>query len=140
MKRHWSFIVCDKKYLYPFSAIILIIGIILSITLNDYQQFNRVGNFIVGIGVWMSMRYTLREGINRTKNCHDLSPVIPGTLQLNNDFFNKIAFSIEDAHLQLHGFFLVIIGSIVGSYGDILLKYTVNNVEIFFSAIFSLIH
>jgi hypothetical protein len=68
----------------------------------------------------MSLRYTLREGINRHKKSD--SPVIPGTNHLNADHFNNIAFSIGDAHLQLYGFALVIIGSTVGSFGDLALK------------------
>ena len=123
MKRHWSFIVCDKKYLYPVVFLLLTAGVVAAIVLKDPVQLNRVGNFIMGIGVWMSMRYTLREGINRHKDLADSSPTVPGTKQLNTKFFNQITFSIGDAQLQVHGFALVILGSIVGSYGDIILKY-----------------
>jgi hypothetical protein len=69
------------------------------------------------------MRYTLREGINRYKDEADSSPVLPGTNQLNAAFFNKVAFAIGDAQLQVHGFVLVVIGSIVGSYGDVILRH-----------------
>lgn len=123
MKRHWSFVVTDKKYLYPLATIILVAGFVIAVTCKEPTQFNRVGNFLVGIGVWMSMRYTLREGINKHKNAADAHPVLPGpgkAVQLNLGYFNKIAFSIGDANLQLHGFVLVIIGSIVGSYGDLI--------------------
>lgn len=82
-----------------------------------------MGNFIIGIGVWMSMRFSLREGINKHKNLQDQSPTLPGNgpaKQLNATFFNNIGYSIGDAKLQLHGFYLVIYGSIIGSWGDIL--------------------
>ena len=126
MVRHWSFIICDKKYLYPLATVFLTIGIILAIDLDDYQQFNRVGNFIVAIGVWISMRYTFREGIKKTKNVNDSSPIVPRTGgQLNAAYFNNAIFSQGDAELQLHGFFLVIIGSVIGSYGDFILKYLI---------------
>ena len=120
MRRHWSFVVCDPKYLYPIMIFILVTGVVLAYIYNDYMQFNRVGNLIIGIGVWMSLRYTLREGINKTKDCSDSLPAIGR--QLNANFFNKIAFSIGDAKLQIHGFFVVIAGSIIGSYGDLILK------------------
>ncbi len=124
MKRHWSFVVTDKKYLYPFAALLLIAGLVAASLCKDPTQLNRVGNFLIGTGVWVSMRYTLREGINKHKNAADSRPVLPGpgkAVQLNIDYFNKIAFSIGDAQLQIHGFVLVILGSIVGSYGDLIL-------------------
>ena len=69
------------------------------------------------------MRFTLREGINRTKDMAKNSPSVPGTNQLNVDYLNQIAFSIGDAQLQIHGFVLVVIGSVVASYGDIVLLH-----------------
>lgn len=120
MGRHWSFIVTDKRYLYPIAAGILVAGILAAFAFKDASFFSRAGNFIIGTGVWMGFRYTLREGINRHKKSDSL--VIPGTNQLNADHFNSITFSIGDAHLQLHGFALVIIGSFVGSFGDLALK------------------
>ena len=124
-KRHWSFVVCDKRYLYPVAALILVAGIAAAVILKDPNQINRIGSFIIGIGVWMSMRFTLREGINRHKNALDSSPVIPGpgrAKQLNANYFNNIMFSIGDAHLQLHGFSLVVAGSVLGSYGDLIIR------------------
>ena len=122
MKRHWSFVVTDKKYLYPASLFLIAAGLCAAYIFHEPTHVNRAGNFIIGIGVWMSMRYTLREGINRSKDFSDRSPTIPGTKQMNSAFFNQIAFSIGDAHLQIHGFVLVIAGSFVGSFGDILLE------------------
>jgi hypothetical protein len=69
----------------------------------------------------MSMRSTLREGINRHKNLADSSPVVDGS-QLNSGFFNRLTFEIGDAVLQVHGFVLVLVGSIVGSFGDLILR------------------
>jgi len=69
----------------------------------------------------MSMRYTLREGINRHKSGLTDHPTING--QLNAAYFNEITFSIGDAQLQVHGFVLVLTGSLVGSYGDIFLTW-----------------
>jgi hypothetical protein len=122
MERHWSFIVCDKKYLYPAAFLLLAAGTAAALILRDPMYLNRVGNFVIGIGVWMTMRYTLREGINRHKDLARCSPLVPGTNMVNSDFFNQIAFSIGDAQLQLHGFALVVLGSIVGSFGDLILK------------------
>jgi len=122
MSRHWSFIVCDKKYLYPVALLLLTARVAASLYFKDPIHFTRAGNFIIGTGVWMSMRSTLREGINRHKDLADSSPTVLGTNQVNSNFFNQIAFSIGDAQLQVHGFILVIIGSIVGSLGDIILK------------------
>ena len=121
-RRHWSFVVCDPKYLYPAGIFLLALGVYLSFHFRDPTQVSRVGTFVIGIGVWMTLRYTLREGINRTKNMAASSPVIPGTNQLNIGFFNQISFSIGDAHLQLHGFALVVAGSLVASYGDLALE------------------
>ena len=118
-KKHWSFIVCDIKYLFPFVALLLVLGIAAAVFLNDPEQLNRVGNFIIGIGVWMSMRATLRDGINRYKNYADNLPVQPNTRQLNSAYFNNITFSIGDAYLQIYGFIIVILGSFIGSYGDL---------------------
>jgi len=127
-KRHWSFVVTDKKYLYTLVALLTVVGILAGIKLNDPTCFSRVGNFIIGIGVWMSMRYTLREGINKHKDLSKSSPTLPGNgplSQLNLKFLNEIAFSIGDAKLQLHGFFIVIYGSAVSSFGDIILKWII---------------
>jgi hypothetical protein len=91
-KKHWSFVVCDKMYLYPVASLIFVAGIAAAIMLKDPNQINRIGSFIIGIGVWMSMRFTLREGINRHKNALDSSPIIPGrgpAQQLNARYFNK---------------------------------------------------
>jgi hypothetical protein len=121
-RRHWSFVVCDTKYVYPFTLLLFGIGIAAAFYLKDPSQLNRVGSFIIGVGVWISMRYTLREGINRTKDLAKNSPLIPGTNQLNIEFLNQITISIGDAQLQIHGFVLVLVGSFVGSYGDLVLK------------------
>jgi hypothetical protein len=124
-KRHWSFVVTDKIYLYPIVAIISVFGIFYSIHSNDPTFFQRIGNFVIGIGVWMSLRYTLREGINSSQDMKKQMPSLPtgGKLnQINPALLNKFAFSIGDAHLQLHGFFLVIYGSIIGSFGDYIVK------------------
>lgn len=122
MKRHWSFIICDKWVLYPVAILLLAAGGIAAFVTKDPSQFTRVGNFIIGTGVWMSMRATLREGINRHKDFSNSSPTVPGTNRLNPAHFNQITFSIGDAFLQVHGFVLVLVGSFVGSYGDIVLK------------------
>lgn len=123
MKKHWSFVVCDPRILYPTALLLLGGGIAAALICRDPSQFTRVGNFIIGTGVWMSLRFTLREGINKHKNLADTLPTVPGTGQLNSSFFNNITFSIGDARLQLHGFALVIAGSIVGSYGDVILRF-----------------
>lgn len=128
MERHWSFVVCDPKYLFPLSLFVLAVGIYLAIVKRDPIYFQRFGNFIIAIGVWMSMRYVFREGINTYKNALDASPILPGNpgdkaFLLNPDYFNKIAFSIGDARLSIYGFVLVVIGSIIGSFGDLILKH-----------------
>ncbi len=128
MKRHWSFVVCDRKYLYPLVVLLLLAGLAAALALRDPVQLNRVGNFIIGTGVWMSMRYTLREGLERYKNVPASSPTMPvsdhpGACQPNPDFFNQVTFALGDAQLQVHGFVLVILGSVVGSYGDIIVRY-----------------
>jgi hypothetical protein len=124
MRRHWSFIVTDTKYLYPLAGIVLALGLFLSFRWHDALQFARAGNFIVSIGVWMTMRSTLRDGINKTKDLlPTYGPTVPGTNQLNVAFFNSITFSIGDAWLQVYGFALVVIGSAVWAYGDAILKW-----------------
>src|SRR3972149_9915879 len=98
--KHWSFVVTDKKYLYPIVALLSVIGVVIGSKFDDPTYFSRVGNFIIGIGVWMSMRYTLREGINKHKDLSKTSPTPLGSghlSQLNAEFFNELAFSIGDA-------------------------------------------
>ena len=68
MARHWSFVVCDKKYLYSTAVLILAFGLWAALSFGKPEHFNRAGNLIIAVGVWMSMRSTLREGINRHKN------------------------------------------------------------------------
>ena len=121
--RHWSFVVTDKRYIYPIALAFLVLGTIASFAKADPSYLSRSGNFIIGAGVWISMRYTLREGIKRYKDLADLSPTVPGTNALNSNFFNNVTFVIGDAQLQLHGFALVLVGSAVGSFGDLLLKW-----------------
>ena len=125
-KRHWSFVVTDKKYLYPFVFLITLLGVIAALYFGEPTYFSRTGSFVIGIGVWMSMRYTLREGINKHKDMKKLSPHVPVTNQLNIDFLNEITFSLGDAKLQLHGFFIVIYGSFIGSFGDLVLQYVLS--------------
>ena len=120
-KRHWSFVVTDKKYIYPLILLLSFAGIAAAIILKNPTYFSRTGNFIIAIGVWISMRYTLREGINKYKDLARSTPVFHGG-KLNSDFFNDIAFSIGDAKLQIHGLCIVIYGSAVGSLGDLLLE------------------
>lgn len=120
-KRHWSFVVTDKKYIYPFVILLTLAGFLAAIVYKNPEHFSRVGNLIVAVGVWISMRYTLREGINKYKNHAKSIPVLPDG-QVNSSFFNEIAFSIGDARLQLHGLYITIYGSIVGSFGDLLIE------------------
>lgn len=122
MKRHWSFIVCDPRYLYPLAAVLLGTGVALAVAWRDPTVLNRFGNLIIGTGVWMSLRYTLREGLNRVKNYSDNFPVVPGTTQVNVAYINKAVLAIGDAQLQVHGFVLVIVGSLAGSFGDWMLR------------------
>lgn len=122
MDRHWSFAITDKYYLYPIVLIIFFAGLSAALFYKDPTMFSRAGNFIIGTGVWMGMRYTLREGIKKSKDSSNKSSVIKGTGQLNANYFNQITFSIGDAELQLHGFALVILGSTVGSFGDLVIK------------------
>jgi hypothetical protein len=121
-RRHWSFIVTDKKCVYPVAAVLLVLGAVAAFATMDASYLSRTGNFIIGTGVWISMRYTLREGINRHKNRADTLPTVPGTSAINAAYFNNITFAIGDAQLQLHGFALVLLGSAVGSFGDLALK------------------
>lgn len=123
MSRHWSFIATDKRYLYSLVAVLLAAGTIAAFHYRDATLFSRAGNFVIGIGVWMSMRSTLRDGIQRTKSAADSSPVVPGTNQLNANYFNNITFALGDAFLQLHGFALVLAGSFVGSFGDLAIAW-----------------
>lgn len=127
MERHWSFIVTDPFYLVPLAIAFLLLGLYIALSKRDATYFPRFGNFIVAIGVWMSMRFVFREGIIKFKNALDASPTLPGSFGdkafgLNPNYFNNISFSIGDAWLSIYGFILVIIGSIIGSFGDIILK------------------
>ena len=123
MMRHWSFIVTDKRYLYTLAIAFLLAGGVAAFRFKDPTHLSRAGNFIIGTGVWMSMRYTLREGLKRHTNLADQSPVVPGTNALNSNFINQLVFTVGDAHLQVHGFVLVLVGSAVGSFGDLLIRW-----------------
>ena len=122
MERHWSFVACDPKYLFPLSLLILAVALYFAISRRDATLLPRFGNFVVAIGVWMSMRYVFREGIGRSRNALAGSPVLPDG-QLNVDFLNNITLSIGDAKLSIYGLLLVVIGSIIGSFGDLILKH-----------------
>lgn len=71
----------------------------------------------------MSMRFTLREGIKRDKS----RPPVPrseGPGQPIDTYpINQMVFSIGDAELQVRGFILVLFGSVVGSFGDLLYSW-----------------
>lgn len=121
-RRHWSFVVCDKKYFYPLILVLMSLGLWSAFYFRDATQVSRVGNLIIGVGVWVSMRSTLREAFKIGTDLADLSPTIPGTNQMNSTFFNNIVFSAGDKRLQIHGFILVVFGSLLGSYGDLALK------------------
>ena len=128
MERHWSFVVTDPFYLFPLALIFLIVGLWIAISKRDAAYIQRFGNFIVAIGVWMSMRYVFREGINKVTDALDASPTLPGNpgdkaFRLNPTYFNNIGFGIGDAWLSIYGFALVVFGSIIGSFGDLILKH-----------------
>ena len=55
MAGHWSFILCDRKYLYPVVILLLALGLSAAVTFKEASHFNRAGNFIMAVGVWMSM-------------------------------------------------------------------------------------
>jgi hypothetical protein len=121
MRRHWSFVVTDKRYLLPLAALVLALGLYAAYHTRDAMHFARAGNFVVCIGVWMTMRYALREGINKHKDASRSHPTVQG--YLNSGYFNEITFSIGEAWLQIYGFVLVVIGSAVWAYGDWILKH-----------------
>lgn len=126
MERHWSFVVCDKRYLYPLVGLILVVGVVAAFITGDRTHVSRVGNFIIGTGVWMSMRYSLREGLSRSHDANDSLPVLPGqgpVYALNPRYFAKLSAAFGDALLQVHGFVLVLAGSTLSSYGDILIGW-----------------
>ena len=126
MERHWSFAVTDRFRMYLAVWVLLATGVLLSIGLNDPGQFQRIGNFILVLAVWMSMRSTLREGIQRHSSALGDSPTLPRRpgekgFRVNATYFNRLAFRIGDATLQAHGLIVALIGSIVASYGDLIL-------------------
>lgn len=93
---------CDPKYLYPFALLLLTLGVIAALVWRDPVHLNRARHFIIGTGVWMSLRYTLREGITIHKDAADSSPVFPGTNQVNPAYFSELAFEIGEARLPDH--------------------------------------
>lgn len=118
-KRPWPLVVTDKRYLYPLALLILIAGVVAAFRWDDASFVSRTGNLIIGVGVWMSMRFTLRDGIVRDKNV-PRAPHSEGRLKpIDTNHINKAILSIGDAELQVHGFMLVVVGSLVGSFGDI---------------------
>ena len=125
MKRPFAFIVTDPRYLYPVAVLIVCFGVAMALWTRDSTHVSRAGNFIIGTGVWMGLSYTFREGLNRKRDALDASPTLPGTgsaVSLNPAYFTNIAYRLRDAQLQVHGFALVITGSLVGSYGDLAIK------------------
>lgn len=111
--KSWAFVLTDPKCVYPAVLLVLGIGLLLALHLRDASQFNRVGSFIIIAGVWMSMRYTLRVGLHRS---------LLSEPRLAVQIFNEIRNSRTDAWLGVHGLILMVIGSMVGSYGDFVLK------------------
>ena len=121
MKRHWSFIFCGKNFGIFLITAIITIGIFLSLYFKEAFILNRFGNFIMAIGVWLSMRDTFREGLNKHKDLNDEKPVFPNGF-VNGTFFNNLNFRLGDARLRVWGLVIVFIGSIVGSLGDLIIK------------------
>lgn len=124
-RRPWPFVVTDPRYLYPLALVILIAGCLAAYYRCDASFVSRSGNFIIGVGVWMSLRFTLREGIKRDKS---RPPVLrsEGPLQPIDPYpINQAIFAIGDAELQIRGFALVIVGSLVGSFGDLVFSAVV---------------
>lgn len=121
MKRHWSFIFCGKKFGGFLIAFLLIVGIFLSFYFKEATILNRFGNFIMAIGVWISMRDTFREGLNKYKDLNDEKPVFPNGL-VNGIYFNNLTFRLGDARLRVWGLIFVFTGSIIGSFGDLIIK------------------
>lgn len=77
----------------------------------------------------MSMRFTLREGIRRDKSRPPV-PMSEGPCRpIDTHPINQIIFSIGDAELQVRGFILVLLGSFVGSFGDLMYTWLVKVVS-----------
>jgi hypothetical protein len=121
MRRPWAFVVTDWRYLYLLAALVLAGGLYAAYHTRDAMHFARAGNFVVCIGVWMTMRYTLREGINKHKDASLSQPTIQG--YFNWRYFNEVTLSIGEAWLQIYGFALVVVGSAAWAYGDWILKH-----------------
>lgn len=118
-RRPWPFIATDPRYIYPLALFILVAGCVAAYYFNDPSFVSRSGNFIIGAGVWMSLRYTLREGVNRVKS-RPLVPRSSGPMkEIDSHLINQSILAIGDADLQVRGFVLVMLGSLVGSFGDL---------------------
>lgn len=67
------------------------------------------------------MRGTFREGLKKSHNFNDDKPTIGR--QLNSVYFNNRVFRRGDAVLQVYGFIIVMLGSIMSGYGDMIYEY-----------------
>jgi hypothetical protein len=127
MARHWSFEVTDTFRLYLVCGVLIASSVLLSVARADPSHVQRIGNFILLLAVWATMRSTLREGLAKHRSLSDDQPTLPREpgargVELNVNFLNKLAFRRGDAVLQVHGLVFALIGSVLASYGDLMLR------------------
>jgi hypothetical protein len=125
--RHWSFIVTDPIVALTFLSVVFSLALYGSFNRQDWQLIGRGGNLMILAGVLMSLRRVLRlrDEANNEKMQPWTLPVESNTRarQLNFGRINQEVFAIGDTRIQLTGFIVIVVGTLVASYGDLLLDW-----------------
>lgn len=120
-RRHWSFILTDKRLYIPTLFIIFIASFFWSLHINSWLPISRFGSIIVIFGAILGLRRHFRLG---SKNVENEPPPtsIPvgnkGAHKFNVEGVNESAFRSGDLKLQLMGLKLAVFGTFIWGYGD----------------------
>lgn len=111
----------NLRQAYGFSLICLLLGLLLSLTFNDWHWFGRSGSLVVVAGILLTSteivahlhNLRLRKRFGDGWSQHDWAP--------EAETHSRLRGNHEDSgQLNSHGFYLLIAGTLIWGYGDLL--------------------
>jgi hypothetical protein len=127
--RHWSFLATDTRLLLPALVTVVTASLYGSLCRGDWQLIARAGNLVIFVGVVLTLRRLFRLGDKSiTEKVEPWTlPREPGAkgVQFNFARVNQEVFAIGDARAQKAGFYLILIGTFMASYADLLLDWLI---------------
>jgi hypothetical protein len=126
LKRHWSFILTDKRLYIPALLLVFIGSFLWSLQISSWVPISRFGSIIVIFGAVLGLRRHFRLGATNVEN--EAPPTsIPvgskGVHKLSVAGINEGTFRGGDLKLQLTGLKLAVFGTFLWGYGDAIFQF-----------------